>query len=154
MEASHNSHAARVMQTVWPWRMVVQPAEQSGHRVRVAIEVAIATVVGLVCLWVLDRPWLGGSVLTLASLRLVAGFLIPPLDRRLDRFGSLLGSWAGIATTWLLLVPFFYIVFTTGRACLMLRGQDPLHRAYEPKLKSYWGERKRNNDPMRYTHQY
>ena len=46
------------------------------------------------------------------------------------------------------------IVFTTGRACLMLRGQDPLHRAYEPKLKSYWGERKRNNDPMRYTHQY
>jgi hypothetical protein len=154
MEAGQNSNAARVAQTVWPWRTAEKPAAKNGQRTRVAIEFAIATAAGLVVLLVLGKPWLGAFVLTLASLTLVGGFLIPPLYRGLRRFGALLGAGAGIVVSWFLLVPLFYLFFATGHAFLALRGKDPLHRAYDANLKSYWTERKRKDDPASYTLQY
>ena len=152
MEAEHN--AMRVMQTVWPWRQKDQPPVHAAHRTRAAIEFAIAAAIGLAFLRLLGKPWIGAVVLVIATLTLVGGFLIPPLYRGFHRLGARLGAWAGIAATWVLLVPFFYIFFGLGHAFLALRGKDPLHRGFDKHLQSYWSERPRNDDPARYAHQY
>lgn len=146
-----------VARTVWPWREkepLAAHAAAGGPRKRAALEFAIGAAVGLVFLRLLGKPWLGAVVLALATLTLVGGFLVPPLYSGFHRFGVRLGSWAGIAVSWLVLVPFFYIFFGLGHAFLTLRGKDPMRRAFDPAMKSYWCERTQNNDPARYKHQY
>ena len=100
------------------------------------------------------KKGVGVFVLCMAMLVLVGGFALPPLYYALRRFGERLGRWVGGACAWLLLVPFFYICFTLAHVFLALRGKDPLHRAFEPALKTYWWERPRTPDAASYGRQY
>lgn len=48
---------------------------------------------------------------------------------------------AGTAVTWLLLVPFYYLVFPIGRLGAKLQGKDSLRRAYPYQGESAWVDR-------------
>ena len=52
--------------------------------------------------------------------------------------GKKLGFWFATALNYLLLTPFFFIVFTFGHAVLKLRGIDPMCRAFPTKETTYW----------------
>ncbi len=97
---------------------------------------------------------MGGCVLGLAAATLVVGFCAPKAYRAVQRGLGVFAHWVGRALTWLLLVPFFYLVFTPARVLLFLRGKDPMSRTPDPEAASYWLERPPVPGPEHYTRQY
>lgn len=61
---------------------------------------------------------------------------------------------AGKGITFLLLVPFFYLVFVPGRLLLALSGRDPLNRRFPSDEPSYWVKRAPGISPAHYKKQY
>lgn len=96
---------------------------------------------------------LGGVLYALGTVTLVAGLFVPPLHAAITRFGGWLGRMVGTGMTWLLLVPFFYLFFTTARVFLTLSGKDPLTRRWDRAAKSYWVDRKPAIDDKHFLRQ-
>jgi hypothetical protein len=147
-----------VSEAVWPWR--TRPAggadAASARRKSAAIEGSITLVVGLAFLLLAHghKKWMGAFVLFMSTLVWIGGFAVPPLYAALKRFGLGLGKAVGVAFSWILLVPFFYLFFTTAHAFLAMKGRDPLSRKFDAKAGTYWSERRPNTDLNRYTRQY
>ncbi|NIP18141.1 MAG: hypothetical protein GWM87_08275, partial [Xanthomonadales bacterium] len=55
-------------------------------------------------------------IVALAALVLISGLFLPRVFNAIERGGRRLGFWVGTGLTWILLVPFFYVVFVPGRA--------------------------------------
>lgn len=149
---------SRVAAAVWPWRS--RPGsgaeDAAARRKSAALEGSISLAIGLAFLLLAHghKKWMGAFVLFMSALVWIGGFAVPPLYAAIKRLGLGLGRAVGVAFTWVLLVPFFYLFFTTAHAFLALKGRDPLSRKFDPKAGSYWSERKPNTDLSRYTRQY
>lgn len=146
-----------VAATAWPWRKAREGAgtpKAVTRRKRAAIEAAVAAAVGALFWFKFHKPVPAGIAWMLAALTLLGGLFVPPLYAVMKAAGVWLGKAVGIAFSWVLLVPFFYICFTAGRLILLLSGKDPLHREFRPDLKTYWTERKPISGPEHYTRQY
>ena len=149
--------ASAVAAAIWPWRRAPAPLAAPGagaRRVRAAAEAAVMTAVGLLFLLKFHQPIPGGMLLGLAALVLAGGLFIPALYRGFQAAVAWLARAVGIALSWVLLVPFFYLAFTAGRLLLAVSRKDPLQRRARPELKSYWTERKPIAGPEHYTRQY
>ncbi len=93
-------------------------------------------------------------ILTLAAL-LLAGLLFS--DRILngfDRTGAWLARAVGNGLTWLLLTPFFYIVFGLGRLTLIIARKDPLNRKLDTQAATYWIDHHGPETLSRYQRQF
>ena len=148
----------RVAETVWPWRTAgeAQQASKSAPSVRgrALIEAAVMVSVALLFIYKTDKVWPPRIILTLATLTLVSGLFIPPLYHSLHRGALWLGKKTGVVMTWILLVPFFFIIFPAARLMLLLSGKDPLHRKIEPQRPSYWTAHEPVKDLERYKRQF
>jgi hypothetical protein len=89
-----------------------------------------------------------------ALVVLASSLLIPRLFAAIERFGRRLGLWLGTALTYLLLVPFFYLVFVPGRVILMLTGRDPMQRRFPSPEDSCWVLRESKMDDDHYRKQF
>lgn len=111
-------------------------------KAKATIQAVAMGVVG----YVIYRVWghlIGPAIVwTLAGLVLVGGLFYPPLFHGFEKFGQMLARWVSAGLTWGLLVPFFYITFTIGRAVLLLRGIDPMDRTFpDPERPTFWTPR-------------
>ena len=151
-----NQTSQRVAEVVWPWRTPPQTGDTAaGRRRRTLIQCAVMWAIALVLMLVgRKHVWMGAFVLGLSVVVFVGGFWVPPIYAAFDRFGRLLAKWVGAATTWLLLVPFFYLCFVPMRLFLVLSGKDPMHRRWERERASYWTDRPPVPGPQHYTRQY
>jgi hypothetical protein len=145
--------------TVWGWRKKGEasiPAEDvAGKRRRhAAIEFCVMLAVAALLRFVFKKPTLSLFVASMATAVLVGGFCIPPLYYGIKRFGAMLAHWLGLAVTWLLMVPFFYIFFTTTRLIFVMLGKDAMCRALDPSAKSYWIAHAGSPEPDQYRKQY
>jgi len=89
------------------------------------------------------HAWLGhrlaaAVVWGLAGLLLLGLLGIPGILAGFDRLGKGLAWLVGTALTWILLAPFYWIVFGLGHLFLRLGGKDPMNRRHEPGLATYW----------------
>lgn len=152
MEANRNA----VADAVWNWRSAAVKKNQSSgrHAGKAVAEAAIMASVGAFFFWKFHKLWLAGVIWALAGIVLVGGLFIPPLYAGFKKAGSMLATGVGIAVSWILLVPFFYICFTVGRLALLATGKDPMQRRFSPEMKSYWTPHARTIDPASYTRQY
>jgi hypothetical protein len=132
-----------VRETVWPWDQPVLTVDQrSGLRRKALIQALVmVSVAGLILL--LSSHRIAPAVLCcLAVLNLVLGLAAPlafgVIDRGMQRFGLRLAQGA----TWLLLTPFFFLVFVPARLALAARGRDPMKRRFPDTLPSYWTSRR------------
>jgi hypothetical protein len=75
------------------------------------------------------------------------------LFRKIEQAGQWLGKAVGLALTWALLVPLFYLVFLPGRLILMATGRDPMCRRFPSAASSYWIPR-RPVQPADYKRQF
>ena len=112
--------------------------DDSSRYVRATIQFTVMIIIGLVLYFKFDHIVMGRIVFGLAVIVLVSGLCIPPVFHAIERFGRALGHGAATGLTWLLLVPFFYIVFVPARFFLKLRGKDPLCRAFPTQEATYW----------------
>jgi hypothetical protein len=148
----------RVAETVWPRvRRVDEAVETPGGMPRQA-KAALQALVTLIIAWLLHRygphPVMGKIVAACAGVVLVSGLFIPPLFYAIERGGQKLGGWVATGLTWLLLVPFFYLVFVPGRVLLALRGVDPMQRRFPTGDPTYWYPRPPVKDPAQYRKQH
>jgi hypothetical protein len=147
---------SKVAAAIWPWREATAGSGEAKtpDRTRVAIEAAVMIAVALLIALVFHKNVLAAIVSALAVVVLIGGLFVPVIYHGFKKAGMWLGRAVGVGMSWLLLVPFFYICFTTGRLFLLVRGKDPLHRKFDPRMQSYWSERNSVTDPDRYKRQY
>ena len=80
---------------------------------------------------------------SLAGVFLFCGLFIPAAYRRIDHFFfAVLPKWVASGLNWLLLVPFFFLVFVPARLIQVLTGNDPMARRVPTDLPTYWIPRK------------
>jgi hypothetical protein len=151
-----NTKLASVPGIVWPWReprVETTRNETSHRRKRSLLESAITLAVGLAFFFFYKRI-LGMVIIGIGSLVLIGGQLVPPLYYGFRKVGVLLARVVGTGLTWILLLPFFYVVFTCGRFFLLVFRKDPLKRTCPSSQKSYWDKRKPVGDTGWYKRQY
>lgn len=134
-----------VSAVVWPWcraRPGQDPAAAArALRHKALIQAIVTAVVGAVIYFLFRHALAAYVVWGIAAFVLVTGWLVQPVFRAVDRFMQGFGRAVGTGLTYLLLVPFFYLVFMPGRMLMRVLGKDPLQlaRATEP---SCWSVRK------------
>ncbi len=148
----------RVAKTVWPWEAADAakqvPVVAASPRKRAVIEALVMVTVGLVLHIGFHKVWVPRFVWTMAGLTLIGGLFYAPLYHGIHRGALWLGKITGIGMTWLLLVPFFFIVFPAGRVMFAMSGKDPLNRGYDKARTSYWHAREPVKDLKRYKNQF
>ena len=127
--------------------------EEDVSRGRAAAEGCAALAVGGVLL-ALGHPVPAAIAGGMGALVLAGGLFAPPLYRVLRRAGRALGRAAGLALTWALLAPFFYLCFTAGRVILLLARRDPMQRAIDRAAPTYWRPHPGPPPLERYSRQY
>lgn len=148
-EPGHN----RISATVWRWNEHdPAPDRSTSTRKRATIQFAVmAVVAGLLAL---KFRHMAAVVGTVAVLLLLIGWLWPRGFLSIDRAMKAFGRGVGTVLTWVLLVPFFYLVFVPGHFFLRLRGKDPLHRDFPPRTSSSWMPYRQREGVEHYRKQY
>jgi len=125
----------------WNWwnRPEPQPADAAKkERASSLRESAVMLTAGLIMFFALHWRQMGTIAMCLAAVVFTTGHFIPPAYRAINNFVRLSARAVGICTTWLTLVPFFYLCFLPGRLILLLRGKDPMCRKFPGAEPSYW----------------
>jgi len=129
---------------IWNWRgRDDDGARRKGmsRRWRAVVQCLAVTAIGTVLVLVIRRLVVGLVAFSLAGLILAAGLFIPPIFAWLEGLGRLLGDWARVGLTYLLLGFIFFVWFTPARFVLMLLRRDPMTRAFPTGLSTYWVSR-------------
>ncbi len=147
-----------VSKAIWCWR------EDGGgrnkgvaayHRKRVIIQFLLMIVAAAVLRFVFKLMGIPVVIFCVGIFVLVSGFLAPSLFIGFNRFMKGIGRLTGTGMTWLLLCPFFYIVFAPVRLVLLLRGIDPMKRRFPSDESTYWVKQKKPpRGPEDYRKQY
>ena len=148
----------RVLETVWTWEQggkLDAPIKTSRPRsVRGLIQGAIMAVIGFVLYRLLGHQMMGQVVWGLACFVLFSALFIPRAFEGIESFGRKLGHWVGIGLSYLLLVPFFYIVFVPGHMVLKLLRKDPMQRGFPTPEATCWAPRRTKMDEKHYRKQF
>lgn len=145
-----------VVRVVWPWNVPSAPAADPVARLRrkALIQALVMAAVAALLFFGWHHRTMAGVLSALAALNLALGLAAPrafgAVDRALQRFGG----WAGQAMTWILLVPFYYLVFVPARLILLAAGRDPMKRRFPDKLESYWVAHRKAAGPDDYRKQF
>ncbi len=147
----------RVLETVWPWQAGPQAAPKSGGMpmgVRGLLQALVMGIIGFLLYRWIKHETMAIVVWSLAGVVLLSSWFVPPVFKAIERFGQKLGHWAGTGLTWLLLVPFFYVVFVPGRLVMRLLGKDPMQRGFPTPETTCWSPRKTKLDASHYRRQF
>ena len=138
----HAKTSDRVMETVWPWWKTREgpAADQTG--LRGAIQAGVLAVIGAGLFFGLHHKAMAGAAWAMGALVGISGLWIPRLFTAIERLGHRLGQGTGILLSYLLLVPFYYLVFVPAHAVLALRGKDPMNRRFPSPDESCWTPKK------------
>lgn len=135
-----------VSAVVWPWtraRAAADPtASARALRHKAIIQALVTAIVGAVIFFLFKHRLAGQIVWGIAAFVLVTGLLIQPVFRAVDRLMQKFGVAVGTGLTYLLLVPFFYLVFLPGRLLMRMLGKDPLQLSGAAGMASCWSVRK------------
>ncbi len=132
-----------VSAVVWPWpKKGEKPTAKKDNVIqRALIQAVIAGVIGLI-VYFRHHHIVGTVVLVLAGWTLFSGLFVPKAFLVVEKWMKKFAAAVGTALTWILLVPFFYIVFVPARALLILFHKDPLHLKFSPEASTYWTPRR------------
>jgi len=146
----------RVSAAIWKWQ---GEADDGGRpvgagRKRVIAEFCVGLTIGMLVFHVFHKPVLGTIVLGIAGLVLISGLFIPRLHGWIQALGLWMGRAVGIALSWILLAPFFYVFFSLGRLCVLASGKDPMQRRFPGPQGSYWHQHVPLGGKERYRRQH
>lgn len=141
-------------ETMWRWKDsgTAQPPPKS-HLTMTLIQTAVSCGLATFLVFYKHHIIAGSILYGIGALLFIAGLFVPTLHAAITRFGLWLGRVVGVGMTWLLLVPFYYLFFTTARLFLLLSGKDPLTRRWDASAKTYWNDRKQPSDDKHFLRQ-
>jgi fatty acid desaturase len=144
--------AEAAARAAWDWARGSIPAPSRGRRRWASILVQLAAAIGVATALALGgAPRLAAATLA-AGTALAAIALLSP-DRLHPRMMELLrriGRSVGTLTTWLLLTPFYFLVFTPFGLLTRRGRRDPLTRRWDRAARTYWLDR--TEEPKRVEH--
>ncbi|MFO7870383.1 MAG: hypothetical protein R6V03_03010 [Kiritimatiellia bacterium] len=145
-----------VTSVVWQWREKDEPpgAVRSRRLKKAFLQSGIMAAASLVLSSVVKSPAAAVVIASLAAVVLISGLAVPPVFRAWEAAGEFLGLAIGTLITWALLLPFFYICFTTGRIALLIRRHDPMARPLEKENTTYWSDHRKRKSLESYRKQY
>ena len=151
-----SGHQQAVSVPRWPPVESVPDARPTTVRrvIRALAQSACLVLAGSVLFFALGHHVAGTVVYGLATLVAAGGCFVPWLSEGIEAFGQWLARVVATVLTWLLLAPFFYLVFLPARLVLALMGKDPMKRRWEAELESYWEPREPVLDAEHYRRQY
>ena len=134
----------RVSKTTWNWTaseaVEVVKNSSSHDRKKVLITTPIAFLIAYCVHRFLHHTTMAWIIVGIASFIAFSAFFLPPVYRAIDRFFQAFARWVGVAMTYLLLVPAFFILFLPVRAVFAMGGKDPMRLKLLPDEPSYWLE--------------
>lgn len=143
-----------VSRTIWSW----QEKAASTAPDRPALTSSLITMsIGLAAAaigYLLGHLTLAVIIVSVTLVIFGCSRFFPGAYRYLERFFQLLARGVGLTITWVILVPFFYLGFTLGRAAQKITGRDPMTRKLEPETQSYWQEKQPVDDIEQYRRQF
>ncbi|MBN2234259.1 MAG: hypothetical protein JW706_03860 [Opitutales bacterium] len=146
-----------VYEAVWNWRVTAKPVvPPEPHALR---KLALVPICVLLLVFCVLRFGFGSHHGSLIALGFLGIFVLVTLFRPqwlpvIQRVAMRFGVWVGIALTWILLVPFYYIVFIPLRLLFMAKGKDLMFRTYDPSATSYWVGRDVKLDRKHFERQF
>ena len=143
-----------IIAVVWPWRARKDAVTPRGPRRGPWIQFVVMTSVGLLFRFVWGHVVMAYVLWGLATLLLAGLLFSEKILRGFERTGHWLAHGIGTAVTWILLVPFFYVVFSAGHLILRLRGKDPMQRSLDPGQSTYWTPHQKLDIETRYHRQF
>jgi len=145
-----------VSEAIWPWRerSAGGTEKSAAGSKRPLIESGVTLTVGLILLAGFHKAIIGSIVCAIAVFVLVSGLCIPRAYQGFRKLGERLAKAVGVALTWMLLAPFFYICFASAGIILRLLRRDPLQRAWKPEATTYWETHRGVLDAQHYDRQY
>ncbi len=148
--------AQRVLKTAWPWRDAAKvAAPASGAAGRGLVQTAIMLGIAAALLFLLHRNILPLVIVCVAGVNLVLALAMPNVFVGIERFWKRAAHAVGVAVTWALLTPFFYLCFLPGRFLLLAVGRDPMRRRFPSAEPTCWKTRKTAAaDEARYKKQF
>ena len=149
----HAKTSDRVMETVWPWQKPPdgRSAEKTGPRA--LLQAGILAAIGAGLFWGFHREAMAGVAWTMGALVGLSGLLAPRVFKAIERLGRRLGQGVGIGLTYLLLVPFYFLVFVPAHAVLAFRGKDPMKRQFPSPDETCWTPKKTSANLNHYQKQ-
>jgi CDP-diglyceride synthetase len=150
----NNFKQNRVSATVWPW---LTPNEK-GQFKRQALTTALLmlavswAISGMFYYW--DHIKMSLLVLCVSSFVFFTSQCIPSLFYKIESVFQKLSYYIGLMITWVTLVPFYYLCFTTVHLLHLLRNVDPMTRKYIPESDSYWEDKKEDEGLENYRRQF
>ena len=129
-----------------------EPQNRGALPGRVFVQALVAFAVAGLFYW-RGRHIAASVVAAIGAVVLISGLFIPPLFRKIEQGGQWLGRAVGLALTWALLVPLFYLVFLPGRLILLATRHDPMCRRFPSTEPTYWIPH-RPAPPGHYTRQF
>ncbi len=129
-----------VSRAVWHWDAPPAPVADEGAKLRrkALIQSFVLLLVAYVFTSFSQRQVLPLVLTLLGCLTLALGVTSTRAFGKIDKGMQAFGHLAGQGTTWLLLTPFYYLVFVPARLILAIRGKDPLHRRFPDTPATYW----------------
>lgn len=142
-------------QVIWDW----QKNRGSGPLVAkpslVTAAIGLAVGVAIAALFFFYGHRVMATVVAAISLSLFACALFFPRAYHAIQIGlQKFSFWVGQTLTWLLLTPFFYLIFSFGRFVQKTFRRDPMTRSWRPEQESYWVERPAVTDKEQYKRQF
>jgi len=149
----------RVMQATWNWQDTGAGAQaaarrRAGLRRQALVNAAVTAAVGLAFWRLLDHALLPRVLWAVAAAMALIGLLAPAYFRPVRRLGAATAHAVGVALTYLLLVPLFYLFFAPVGLVLRVLGKDPLHLRRKPEGVSLWLHRRPKGRGQNITDQF
>jgi hypothetical protein len=148
----------RVMEVVWPWTLEISSGKirpvSRPDWIQGGIQFLIMLAMGGVVYGVFGHRIMAYAVWAFACGVLASSIWFPSIFHAIERFGKRLGRWVGTGLTYVLLVPFFYLVFVPGHVLMRLLGKDPMHRRFPSPESTCWTPRRTRMDERHYRKQF
>lgn len=134
-----------VSAVVWPWRRAASAADAGAAtralRRRAVIQALVTAAIGAAIFFLLKHKVAGRIVWGIAAFVLLSGLFAPSVFHAVDRFMKRFGQAVGTGLTYLLLAPFFYLIFMPGHFIMKVLRKDPLKLKFPSEEASFWSTR-------------
>lgn len=124
-------------------------------RVKAVLQAAVMVGVGCLFFFRLHHFWGPIFIWSFAAVILITGLFVEAVNIAIEHFFSkYVARWVGTGMTYLLLTPFYFLVFAPAHWLLKARHLDPMHREFPSKEPTYWIPRKPVIDVAQYKKQH
>ncbi len=144
-----------VSKAVWPWTVAqnAQPQNIPSKQMAFVGFLVASSIAALIFFKKPDHRVFSYVIQGIASFILLSALFCPPAYIAIHRGLSAFGRWVGLVMSYLLLVPFFFLVFPFMRFLQLVSGKDPLSRKFPADAQSCWRDRTTTTDREYLTRQ-